>query len=166
VSAETDAAAGFFVTPVESERKHRWASRAIQIFPPFVGGRLITRALRLLGARVDKTVHFWGPPTVIGDAEKHLQIGEHTGFNVRCVFELGADLIIEDHVAVGHEVEFHASKPIRIGKGAWLGARVIVEPGVTIGPGAVIGAGTVVKDDVPANFMVSGSRKVSIAKWR
>ncbi len=46
---------------------------------------------------------------------------------------------------------------IRIEDGAWLGARVIVMPGVNIGKGAVVGAGSVVTRDVPANTLVAGS---------
>jgi acetyltransferase-like isoleucine patch superfamily enzyme len=164
VFAESDASAPFHIAL--DENAEHWVSRTLSVLPPFVGGRLINRSLRFAGARIDKSVHFWGPPKVIGDLAKYLQIDEHTGFNARCLFELGAELVIEGHVAVGHEVEFHATRPIRIGSGAWLGARVIVDPGVTIGPGAVIGAGTRVSSDVPANVMVSGSRKVSLARWR
>lgn len=38
---------------------------------------------------------------------------------------------------------------VRIGDGAWLGANVVVLPGVTIGRNAVIGANAVVTKDVP-----------------
>jgi hypothetical protein len=40
--------------------------------------------------------------------------------------------------------------PVRIGRGAYIGAAAIVLPGVTIGAGAKIGAGAVVTRDVPA----------------
>jgi maltose O-acetyltransferase len=142
-----------------------WASWALQVLPPFVGSRFINRVLGAAGARVSGSVSFWGPPRIYGDI-RHLQIGEHCGFNFGCVFEFGADITIEDCVSVGHEVVFHGSKPIRIGAGAWLGARAEIGPGVSIGPGAVVGAGTVVTNDVPANLMLSGSRKVSLARWR
>lgn len=153
--------------PKEPHRTNElhWVSRALQVLPPFVGSRLIARCLRLAGGSIGKAVSFWGPPTIRGDIKK-LHIGEHSGFNVRCVFDLHSEVIIEPHVSVGHEVVFRGESPIRVGQGAWLGARVVVEPGVTIGPGAVIGAGTVVSADVPANLMLSGTRKVSLAKWR
>ncbi len=38
---------------------------------------------------------------------------------------------------------------VRIGDGAWLGANVVVLPGVTIGRNAVVGANSVVTKDVP-----------------
>ncbi|MBE6037126.1 MAG: acyltransferase [Clostridiales bacterium] len=48
-------------------------------------------------------------------------------------------------------------KPVRIGNDVWLGARVIVLPGVTIGDGAVIGAGSVVTKDVPPYCVAAGN---------
>ena len=39
----------------------------------------------------------------------------------------------------------------------WLGANVIVLPGVTIGENSVIGAGSVVTKDIPANVVAFGS---------
>jgi acetyltransferase-like isoleucine patch superfamily enzyme len=44
-----------------------------------------------------------------------------------------------------------------IGAGTWLGARVIVLPGVRIGDGAVVGAGAVVTRDVPPDSIAVGS---------
>ena len=47
--------------------------------------------------------------------------------------------------------------PIRIGRNCWLGAGVIVLPGVTIGENTVIGAGSVVTKDIPANVVAVGN---------
>jgi len=47
--------------------------------------------------------------------------------------------------------------PIRIGRNCWLGAGVIVVPGVTIGENTVIGAGSVVTKDIPANVVAVGN---------
>ncbi len=49
-----------------------------------------------------------------------------------------------------------SSAGIVVGKGAWLGAAVIVLKGVTIGDGAVIGAGSVVTKSVPAGEIWAG----------
>jgi len=45
---------------------------------------------------------------------------------------------------------------IHIGKNCWLGAGVIVVPGVTIGDNVVIGAGSVVTKDLPSNVVAFG----------
>lgn len=57
------------------------------------------------------------------------------------------------------ELDVTAAKtaPVRIGKGAWLGAQVIVLKGVTIGEGAVIGAGAVVTKDIPPWCVAAGN---------
>lgn len=49
------------------------------------------------------------------------------------------------------------AKPIRIGRGVFIGARAIVLKGVTIGDRAVIGAGAVVTKDVPAHGVAAGN---------
>ena len=41
-------------------------------------------------------------------------------------------------------------------KGRWLGAGVIVNPGVTIGDRAVIASGSVVTRDIPADSLAAG----------
>ena len=47
--------------------------------------------------------------------------------------------------------------PVRIGRGAFLGVRAIIHPGVTVGDNAYIGAGAVVMEDVPARTVVVGN---------
>ncbi len=45
------------------------------------------------------------------------------------------------------------AKPIRIERGVWLGARVIVLGGVTIGANSIVAAGTVVRKKRAAEFL-------------
>ena len=47
--------------------------------------------------------------------------------------------------------------PTHIGKGAAIGARSVVLPGVTVGAFALVGAGSVVTRDVPAHGLVYGN---------
>jgi putative colanic acid biosynthesis acetyltransferase WcaF len=49
------------------------------------------------------------------------------------------------------------SAPITIGRGAWVAARAIVLPGVTVGEGCVIGAGSVVTRDMPPRTVCVGN---------
>lgn len=46
--------------------------------------------------------------------------------------------------------------PITIGENVWLGARVVVLPGVTIGDDSVIGIGSIVTEDVPPRSVAVG----------
>jgi maltose O-acetyltransferase len=156
----------------------------LKLVPPFVATRARTRAMRLAGYEIGFASLFWGAPTVLGphDKRKRLHIGERSGFNVRCFFELEDHVTIGNNVSVGHEVMFltqhhdegdHAqragartSAPIVVHDGAWLGARATIMPGVTIGAGAVIGASVVVNEDVPEHTLFMGGQKISLAKWR
>lgn len=46
--------------------------------------------------------------------------------------------------------------PIKIGKNVWIGAHVVILPGIEIGDNAIIGAGAVVTHNVPTNTIVVG----------
>jgi maltose O-acetyltransferase len=153
--------------------------------PPFVGARAISLGLRLAGAKVASSTIFWGMPTLAGshsDLASRLEIGELCGLNFGCYFELDATVSLADHVAIGHEVMFLTRsrtdgdptqrgaeaepKPIRVEAGAWIGSRCTLLPGVTVGAGAVVGASVVVREDVPPNTLLAGTRKISLARWR
>jgi acetyltransferase-like isoleucine patch superfamily enzyme len=56
-----------------------------------------------------------------------------------------------------HNWDMTPKKPIKISKGAWIGASVIILKGVTIGEGAIVGAGSVVTKDVPSWTIVAGN---------
>ncbi|MBM3683249.1 MAG: acyltransferase [Actinobacteria bacterium] len=47
-------------------------------------------------------------------------------------------------------------RPVRIGAGSWLGAGVVVLPGVTIGEHVAVGAGAVVTRDLPDRCVAAG----------
>ena len=49
-----------------------------------------------------------------------------------------------------------STKPVVIGNDVWIGANVVVLPGVTIGSHCVVAAGAVVTKDVPDHTLVAG----------
>ena len=49
------------------------------------------------------------------------------------------------------------ARPVRVGHDCWIGANVVICPGVTIGDNCVIGAGSVVTRDVPPNAFAAGN---------
>ena len=49
------------------------------------------------------------------------------------------------------------AKPVHIGSDVWLGANMVVCPGVTIEDGCVIGAGAVVTRDIPPRTFAAGN---------
>ena len=49
------------------------------------------------------------------------------------------------------------ARPVTIGDNCWIGANVVICPGVTIGDGCVIGAGSVVTRSIPANSFAAGN---------
>ncbi|WP_025486041.1 acyltransferase [Enterocloster sp. OA13] len=76
---------------------------------------------------------------------------------------------IEDNVTIGpgtyiydHDHDGcggYTTKPIRLGKGAWIGANCVILKGVRIGEGAVIAAGGVINKDVPPKTVVYQKRQ-------
>jgi maltose O-acetyltransferase len=154
---------------------YRVVAPIIACFPAFVGSRLMAAGLRAAGVRLGRGSLFWGAPRLSGsgDFACRLTVGECSGFNVGCELELEAPIVIGDRVAVGHDVRFVTRDPstgtvapIEVGNGAWLGARCVIMPGVTIGAGSVVSAGVVVMQSIGPDLMVTGNRKISLAKWR
>ena len=89
--------------------------------------------------------------TLVDDT--HIYIGSHT--------MIGPGVII---ATAGHPVlpilraqEYQYNAPIHMGSNCWLGAGVIVLPGVTIGDNTVIGAGSVVTKDIPSDVVAVGA---------
>ena len=89
--------------------------------------------------------------TMVDDT--HIYVGDCTMF--------GPNVTV---ATAGHPIDpelrakaYQYNMPVRIGKNCWLGAGVIVLPGVTIGDNTVIGAGSVVTKDIPANVVAVGN---------
>ena len=85
--------------------------------------------------------------------DTHIYIGEHTMIGPNGVHATANHPVLPEL----REKAYQYNLPIRIGRNCWLGAGVIVVPGVTIGDHTVIGAGSVVTKDIPANAVAVGN---------
>ena len=113
------------------------------------------------------------PPfhTNLGGAHVHFGKYVYANFNLTCVDDthiyVGDCTMFGPNVTLataGHpilpelrEKGLQFNMPIRIGRNCWLGAGVIVLPGVTIGDNVVVGAGSVVTKDLPDNVVAVGT---------
>ena len=89
--------------------------------------------------------------TLVDDT--HIYIGDYT--------MIGPNVTI---ATAGHPIDpelrqmgLQYNLPVHIGKNCWLGAGVVVLPGVTIGDNTVIGAGSVVTKDIPSGVVAVGN---------
>ena len=85
--------------------------------------------------------------------DTHIYIGDYT--------MMGPNVVL---ATAGHPINpelrqqgLQYNMPVRIGKNCWLGAGVIVMPGVTIGDNTVIGAGSIVTRDIPDGVVAVGN---------
>ena len=85
--------------------------------------------------------------------DTHIYIGDNTMLGPNVVLATAGHPI--DPVLREKQLQYNL--PVRIGRNCWLGAGVIVMPGVIIGDNSVIGAGSVVTKDIPANVVAVGS---------
>lgn len=124
-----------------------------------------------IGARV-QLVSTVATLELVSERGGRLEIGERTLVNFGCslvamgLVSVGADCHIGPHtmmldndfhrVEPERRLERPPSRPIVIEDNVWIGARVIVLPGVTIGHGSCIGAGSVVTSDVPPRALAAG----------
>jgi maltose O-acetyltransferase len=146
----------------------RWLINGI-VASAAVPHRLRLVALALYGVDVARSTSV-GPGCFFGGSA--IRIGERSTLNTGCFIDNVDRVDIGDHVAIGFQVTIitgaheigqagHragplSSGPVRIEDGCWLGARVVVLPGVTIGRGCVVGAGAVVTGDCPPHGLYVG----------
>lgn len=128
-------------------------------------------AIRELMGRIGE--HFYIAPPFYCDYGSNIYIGENFGMNYNCVFLDSCPITIGNNVMMGPGVNlitashpldaevriagYEIGKPVTIGDNVWLGANVVVNPGVTIGENTIIGSGSVVTKDIPANVVAVGN---------
>jgi acetyltransferase-like isoleucine patch superfamily enzyme len=96
---------------------------------------------------------FVGRNTYLG-AWKPISIGNDTLIGAYCYIISGNHRLVVPDLPL--RTQGYDGAPIVIGRNVWLGAHVIVLPGVTIGDNAVIGAGSVVTSPVPESEIWGG----------
>ena len=89
--------------------------------------------------------------TLVDDT--HIYVGDYTMFGPNVTIATAGHPIDPDLRRQGLQYNM----PVHIGKNCWLGAGVIVMPGVTIGDNTVIGAGSIVTRDIPADVVAVGN---------
>ena len=85
--------------------------------------------------------------TLVDDT--HIYVGDYTMIGPNVIIATGGHPILPQL----RQQAYQYNAPVHIGKNCWLGAGVIVVPGVSIGDNTVIGAGSVVTKDIPANVV-------------
>lgn len=105
--------------------------------------------------------------------------GRHVHFGDRVYANFGLTLVDDTHIYVGDDTlfgpnvtiataghpilpslrrkKYQFNAPVHIGSNCWIGAGVVIVPGVNIGDNTVIGAGSVVTRDIPAGVVAFGN---------
>lgn len=89
--------------------------------------------------------------TLVDDT--HIYVGDYTMFGPNVTIATAGHPILPEL----REQVYQYNAPVHIGRNCWLGAGVIVVPGITIGDNSVIGAGSIVTKDIPPNVIAVGN---------
>lgn len=115
------------------------------------------------------------------DVGMYIELGNYSELGTNCIIQ--SNTFIGDNVIMGPDVKIytknhkfdrldlpiqdqgHTEEKTVIGNDVWLGANVIVLPGVTIGNHVVVAAGAVVTKDIP-DYAIVGGIPAKILKYR
>ena len=89
--------------------------------------------------------------TLVDDT--HIYVGDYTMFGPNVTVATAGHPILPELREKGYQY----NAPVSIGKNCWIGAGVIIVPGITIGDNVVIGAGSIVTKDIPSNVVAVGN---------
>lgn len=89
--------------------------------------------------------------TLVDDT--HIYVGDYTMFGPNVTVATAGHPILPELRQQGYQY----NAPVHIGKNCWIGAGVIIVPGVTIGDNVVVGAGSIVTKDIPDNVVAVGN---------
>jgi len=154
-----------------------WYQAFLGWIPGRIGWVVRQAAYRPFFQRAGKGWHFGEFCSV--QRVQYFQIGHRFAVGRFCVINALGGVILGDYSGIGPYVQIMSSThnfykekvsglpyglssrpletaPVIIGKHVWIGAGVVILPGVRIGENAVVAAGTLVNRDVPAFSMVAG----------
>jgi len=115
------------------------------------------------------------------DVSMFIELGNYSELGTNCIIQ--SNTIIGDYVIMGPDVKIYTKnhgyqslaipvalqpneeKEVVIGNDVWLGANVIITPGVHIGNHVIIAAGSVVTKDVP-DYAIFGGVPAKLIKYR
>lgn len=113
------------------------------------------------------------PPLRANWAGRHVHLGKNIYANFNLTLVDDGEIYIGDYTMIGPNVTiataghpvlpelrqeaYQFNIPVHIGKNVWIGAGVIILPGVTVGDNTVIGAGSVVTKDIPSDVVAVGN---------
>lgn len=89
--------------------------------------------------------------TLVDDT--HIYVGDHTMFGPNVTIATAGHPLLPELREQGYQY----NAPIRIGRNCWIGAGVIIVPGITVGNNVVVGAGSIVTKDLPDNVIAVGN---------
>lgn len=131
--------------------------------------RVRARLLGLLGHRLSRRTYIAAKVEVQG---KGLVTAGTVSFNTGCLIDAVAPVTIADGVRIGCEAMIVTTthkvgspdlragrtvhRPVRVGRGSWIGARATILPGVSVAPGCIIAAGAVVHRSTKPNGLYAG----------
>lgn len=113
------------------------------------------------------------PPLRSNWGGRHVHFGKNVYANFNLTLVDDTHIYVGDYTMIGPNVtiataghpilpmlrkqNYQYNAPVHIGKACWLGAGVLIMPGITIGDNVVIGAGSVVTKDIPSNVVAVGN---------
>lgn len=140
--------------------------------------------LREFGAQVGRDCSIHGPIHIVnaGTDFSKLSIGDRVHLGANVLIDLADNVVIEDeatismncslitHIDVGpgplRQHRPRQTGPVRIARGAYLGAGATVLHGVAVGPVATIGAHALVRKDVPEGATIVAPEAVVLEGGR
>ena len=149
----------------ETLRNRQLCFRLKQTMP--LGDEYNNLVKELFYGNIGEGSYMMPPLTVVGASR--ISIGKNV-FIMDGILLMGSGgITIEDNVQLAANVQILSNNhdlrdrevitlaPVKLCKGAWIGAGATILPGVTIGENAVVGAASVVTRDVAPNTIVAGN---------